>query len=130
MKWLRVIIAIACFGPVVHAHAEWTSVGKFDRGEFFIDRSTIVSKGAQREVWSVMNYRSPQMDSKGHVFRSTRSLLQVHCETRHARAIHSSFHTGDMLRGTEVYRMGTLPDWEAVPDGSPMQRILDLVCRA
>lgn len=112
------------------AHAEWTSVARHDNGEFFIDRSTIKIKGAQREVWSMMNYKNPQMSTNGTIYRSTKSLLQVECETRYARAIHMSFFTDLKLRGNEFGKMGSLPPWEKVPQDSAMREILDLVCKA
>ena len=112
------------------AQAEWTSVGRFDRGEFFIDRSTLQIKGEQREVWSVMNYRNPEMDQKGHIFRSTRSMLQLQCKARQARAIHMSFFSGPMLGGKQISHMGSLPGWDKVLPDSPMATILDLVCRS
>jgi hypothetical protein len=111
------------------AQAEWRSIGRFDRGEFFIDQRTLQTKGEQREVWSVMNYRNPEMDPQGRIFRSTRSLLQLQCKARKARAIHMSFYTGAMLEGKQISNMGSLPDWEPVPPGTPMHDILDLVCR-
>lgn len=111
-------------------HAEWTSVGRFDRGEFFIDRSTLQIKGDQREIWSVMNYRNPEMDPKGHIFRSTRSLLQLQCKVGQARAIHMAFFSGSMLGGKQISNMGSLPGWDQVLPDSPMRKILDLVCRS
>jgi hypothetical protein len=111
------------------ALAEWRSIGRFDRGEFFIDQRTLQTKGEQREIWSVMNYRNPEMDPQGRIFRSTRSLLQLQCKARKARAIHMSFYTGAMLEGKQISTMGSLPDWEPVPPGTPMHDILDLVCR-
>ncbi len=112
------------------AHADWSSVARHNNGEFFIDRSTIRIKGAQREVWSMMNYSNPQVGSGGQVYRSTKSLLQVECETRYARAIHMSFFTDLKLRGIEFGKMGSLPPWEKVPQDSAMREILDLVCKA
>ncbi len=112
------------------AHAEWTSVARHNNGEFFIDRSTIKIKGKQREVWSMMNYSNPQVSSNGTVYRSTKSLLQVECETRYARAIHMSFFTDSKLRGKEFGVMGSLPPWEKVPQDSAMREILELVCSA
>ena len=112
------------------AQAGWTSVGRFDRGEFYIDRSTIEIKGDQREVWSMMNYRNPEMHPNGHIFRSTRSLLQMQCKARLARAVHMSHFTGSMLGGKEISKMGSLPEWDPVPPGTAMREILDLVCRS
>gem|GEM_PF-6760743 len=32
------------------AYAEWTSVGRFDNGNFYIDKQSMVRKGDQREI--------------------------------------------------------------------------------
>jgi hypothetical protein len=112
------------------AHADWSSVSRHNNGEFFIDRATIKIKGGQREVWSMMNYSNPQLSSGGQVYRSTKALLQVECETRYARAIHMSFFTQMGLRGNEFGKMGSLPPWEKVPQDSAMREILELVCKA
>ena len=112
------------------AHAGWTSVGRFDRGEFYIDRSTIDVKGDQREVWSMMNYRNPEMHPNGHIFRSTRSLLQLQCKAKRARAVHLSHFTDAMLGGKQISKMGSLPEWDPVPPDTPIREILDLVCRS
>lgn len=117
-------------GATHSARAEWTSVSRHNNGEFFIDRSTIKVKGAQREVWSMMNYSHPQLSRSGQVYRSTKAMLQVECETRYARAIHMSFFTELQLRGNEFGKMGSLPPWEKVPQDSAMREILDLVCKA
>ncbi len=112
------------------ASAEWTSVARHGNGEFFIDRKSVNIKGDQREVWSMMNYSNPQLSTSGKVYRSTRSLLQVECKTRYARAIHMSFFSGSLLRGEVIGNMGALPPWEPVPPDSAMREILDLVCKA
>lgn len=127
---MRLMACLVLVSASQSACAEWTSVGRFDRGEFFIDRSSIEIKGDQREVWSVMNYRNPEMDPNGHIFRSTRSLLQIQCKARLARAVHMSFFSGSMLGGKQISKMGSLPEWDPVPPGTPMREILDLVCRS
>ena len=93
------------------AHAEWSRVGKFDNGDFYIDRASMSIKGGQREVWSMMDYRYAQMDGSKNIFRSSRSMLQLNCPEKKARIIHMSFFSGQMLRGNETSKMGMLKDW-------------------
>ena len=126
----RVVSFLALLLISSSVQAGWTSVGRFDRGEFYIDRSTIEIKGDQREVWSMMNYRNPEMHPNGHIFRSTRSLLQIQCKARLARAVHMSHFTDAMLGGKQISKMGSLPEWDPVPPDTPMREILDLVCRS
>lgn len=126
----RVVSSLALLLICSSVQAGWTSVGRFERGEFYIDRSTIEVKGDQREVWSMMNYRNPEMHPNGHIFRSTRSLLQIQCKARLARAVHMSHFTDAMLGGKQISKMGSLPEWDPVPPDTPMREILDLVCRS
>jgi hypothetical protein len=77
-----------------------------------------------------MNYRNPEMDQNGHIFRSSRSLLQLQCKARQARAVHMAFFSGAMLSGKQISHRGSLPGWDKVLPDSPMQKILDLVCRS
>jgi len=127
LRALCCLVLLAISGGV---HAGWASVGRFDRGEFYIDRSTIDVKGDQREVWSMMNYRNPEMHPNGHIFRSTRSLLQLQCKAKRARAVHLSHFTDAMLGGKQISKMGSLPEWDPVPPDTPIREILDLVCRS
>jgi hypothetical protein len=61
------------------AYAEWTSIGRFDNGNFYIDKQSMVHKGDQREIWTLMDYRFVQMDGNKNIFRSSRSMMQLHC---------------------------------------------------
>ena len=126
----RLFCSLALLAVCGSVHAGWTSIGRFDRGEFYIDRSTIEIKGDQREVWSMMNYRNPEMHPNGKIFRSTRSLLQIQCKARLARGVHMSHFTDAMLGGKQISKMGSLPEWDPVPPGTPMRELLDLVCRS
>lgn len=110
------------------AHAEWVSVVRGDRAEFFFDPTTVKRKGQQREVWSMVNYRQPEMNAAGQLYRSTRTLLQFDCESKMARGIHSAFFKGSMLRGDMITEMGTLPEWEPVPPGTAIRDIFERVC--
>jgi hypothetical protein len=110
------------------AYADWSRVGNFDNGDFYIDRATVTSKGGKREVWSLMDYRYAQMDSNKNIFRSTRTMLQLNCPEKKARITHMSFFSGQMLRGNEISKMGMLKDWEPVAPDTPIRRILETVC--
>ena len=124
MKKIILLLALASGS----AYAEWSRVGNFNNGDFYIDRNTFSIKDGVREVWSLMDYRYTQMDSNKNIFRSSRAMLQLNCPEKKARIIHMSFFSGQMLRGNEISKMGMLKDWEPVPPDTPIRRILDTVC--
>jgi len=121
--WLGMLLLVCNM-----AYAEWTSVGRFDNGNFYIDKQSMVRKGDQREIWTLMDYRFVQMDGNKNIYRSSRSMMQIHCVEKKARIIHMSFFSGSMLRGNEVGKMGTLKEWEPVPPDTPIYRILEVTC--
>ena len=121
--WLGILLLVSNM-----AYAEWTSVGHFDNGDFYIDRQSMIRKGDQREIWTLMDYRFVQMDANKNVFRSSRSMMQLNCAEKKGRIIHMSFFSGSMLRGNEVSKMGMLKDWEPVPPDTPIYRILEVTC--
>ena len=121
---LALMLCIACGS----AYAEWSRVGYYANGDFYIDRDTITRNGERREVWSVMDYRSPQMNNNGKIYRSTRSMLQLDCTHKMARIVHMAFFSGSMLRGNEIGKMGSLKEWESAPPDTPIRAILDAGC--
>lgn len=123
-KLVIVMLTLTC----VSAHAGWSRISYFDQGDFYIDRDTIKREGDRREVWSMLDYRSPQMDASGKIYRSTRSMLQFDCTHKMARAVHMTFFSGSRLGGNEISKMGSLKEWAAVPPDTPIREILKLVC--
>lgn len=125
---LRKLVTLMLLLSCATAQADWSRISYFDQGDFYIDRDTIKRDGDRREVWSMLDYRSPQMDSSGKIYRSTRSMLQFDCTHNMARAVHMAFFSGSKLRGNEISKMGSLKEWTAVPPDTPIREILKLVC--
>ena len=125
---LRKLVILMLTLTCVSAHAGWSRISYFDQGDFYIDRDTIKREGDRCEVWSMLDYRSPQMDTSGKIYRSTHSMLQFDCTHKMARAVHMAFFSGSRLGGNEISKMGSLKEWAAVPPDTPIREILKLVC--
>ncbi len=125
---LRKLVILMLTLTCVSAHAGWSRISYFDQGDFYIDRDTIKREGDRREVGSMLDYRSPQMDASGKIYRSTRSMLQFDCTHKMARAVHMTFFSGSRLGGNEISKMGSLKEWAAVPPDTPIREILNVVC--
>lgn len=100
---MALVLAFVCSSVL----AEWSRVGNFENGDFYIDRANIADREGHREVWSLMDYHYPKKHGNGQIYRSMRS----------------------MLRGDQINTMGMLKDWDPVPPDTPIRGILDLVCR-
>ena len=115
-------------GLSLPAHARWESIGLYAQGTFYIDLDSVVREAGKRKLTSSVDYRAPQTNSQGKTYLSTRSMLHIDCSAELARTLHLTFFAGPMLKGAVVESEGILLDWQPVPTGTPMYRIMHRVC--
>jgi hypothetical protein len=121
-------LALLLTGLGLPAHARWETIGLYAQGTFYIDLDSVVREPGKRKLSSSVDYRSPQTNSQGKQYLSTRSLLHIDCTAELARTLHLSFFAGPMLKGAVVESEGILLDWQPIPSGTPMYRIMHRVC--
>jgi hypothetical protein len=110
------------------ANAQWASVGLYDQGAFYVDVANVTREGSVRRFWSMMDYKTPQKSEGGKTYLSTRSQMEINCQTRQARVLHLSMHTATHLGGQVVESEGILREWQAIPPSTPADRIASRVC--
>jgi hypothetical protein len=76
----------------------------------------------------MMDYKIAQKSESGDTFLSTRSQMEINCQSRQVRIVHLSMHSGARLGGRVVDSEGILRDWQAIPPGTPVDRIWARVC--
>jgi hypothetical protein len=99
-----------------------------DQGMYYMDPQSIEQQGPNKQLWTVLDYRSAQTTSEGQSYRSMRAQVQINCKARLARLTHTTFYSGGMLNGAVVQRQGMLRDWMEIEADSPMARIARRVC--
>ena len=132
MKPSHVIAFLAVIGsllsPSSRADTRWESLSLADQGMYYMDPQSIEQHGPNKQLWTVLDYRSPQTNSEGQTYRSMRAQVQINCKARMARLTHMSYFSGGMLSGKEVQKQGMLRDWQEIEADSPMARIARRVC--
>lgn len=113
--------------PVAQA-ADWSSVGLYEQGTFYIDRDSLIREGTTRKVWTMLDYRQPQKNSQGKTYRSSRSLLAFDCDQQRVQTLSFSLHTGASLRGEVLTSEGVIREWQPVPVQTPIALIMANVC--
>jgi hypothetical protein len=112
----------------VAATPQWASVGLYDQGAVSVDIANVSREGPLRRLWSMMDYKMAQKSESGDTFLSTRSQMEINCQTRQVRILHLSMHAAARLGGRVVDSEGILREWQAIPPGTPVDRISARVC--
>lgn len=110
------------------ADTRWEPLSLADQGMYYMDPKSVEQHGASKQLWTVLDYRSPQSNSEGQTYRSMRAQVQINCKARLARLTHMAYFSGGMLSGREVQKQGMLRDWQEIEADSPMARIAHRVC--
>ena len=111
---------------------DWQSMGLMDLGIFYIDKDSISSPQANnkhiRQVWSMLDYREPQKNALGKTYRSSRSLIEIDCESNRTKTVSLSLHAGARLSGEVLTSEGVIGPWQAIPPDTPLVHIKKAIC--
>ncbi len=128
MKRLLLSLVLLAGLQPAWADTRWEPLTLADQGMYYFDPQSIEQQGSNKQLWTVLDYRSPQTNSEGQSYRSMRAQVQINCKARLARLTHMSYYSGGMLGGSVVQRQGMLRDWNEIEADSPMARIARRVC--
>jgi len=109
--------------------AQWTAVGLFEVGTFYIDIDNITQTGDHRKAWTMLDYREPKVHTPtGKHFKSTRMQMEFDCKAQAVRTLSLSYHTGVRLSGDTLSTEGVIGPFEPVPPETPIFKIMRWVC--
>ena len=113
---------------LTHAN-QWTAVGLFDIGTFYVDTDNITSSGDLYKAWTMLDYRDPKVHAPtGKSFKSTRMQMEFNCKEQTVRTLSLSYHTGVRLSGDALSTEGVIGPFEPVPPDTPIFKIMRWVC--
>lgn len=110
------------------AHAEMKSLGSSGAATYFVDTATVKRDGNLRNLWSVMDYKSPQTTQRGAKYLSTRTNMEINCKNQTVLMRQFSMHSGPMASGEVLDTQGVWRDAQSVPPGTPLFTIMKFVC--
>ena len=113
---------------LVHAN-QWTAVGLFEIGTFYVDIDNITINGDQHKAWTMLDYRDHKVHGPtGKHFKSTRMQMEFDCKEQAVRTLSLSYHTGVRLSGDTLSTEGVIGPFEPVPPDTPIFKIMRWVC--
>ena len=122
------LASLVLTSQLTHA-AQWTAVGLFDVGTFYVDTDNVTISGEHRKAWTLLDYRQPKVHAPtGQPFKSTRMQMEFDCKEQMVRTLSLSYHTGVRLSGDTLSTEGVIGPFEPVPPETPIFKIMRLVC--
>jgi len=113
---------------LVHAN-QWTAVGLFEIGTFYVDVDNITVNGDHHKAWTMLDYLDPKVHGPtGKHFKSTRMQMEFDCKEQAVRTLSLSYHTGVRLSGDTLSTEGVIGPFEPVPPDTPIFKIMRWVC--
>jgi hypothetical protein len=122
------LASVLLTGNLAHAN-QWTALGLFDIGTFYVDTDNVTSSENHRKAWTMLDYRQPKVHAPtGKTFKSTRMQMEFDCKDQTVRTLSLSYHTGVRLSGDTLSTEGVIGQFEPVPPDTPIFKIMRLVC--
>lgn len=119
MTMKRLMPALLLALAALPARAEFTQYHEDDELVAYLDTATITRAGREARMWTIDDYRKPQSDIEGKIYRSVRSHWVFDCARKRSDVLAAFYHAEGMAQGAVVHS-GAVEQrqWDAVASGS------------
>jgi len=108
-------------------HAAWEKVGETEIGAVFFDRSSVKRNGTNLRVLTLVSATHKPVNTREAGPLSYKREMEIACKAPQLKVVSGTVYTGTMATGG-VFRREDAGRWSNVPSGTPMAKIVDLVC--
>ena len=91
----RMVVAVVLLSAT-SAWAEWTSIGRGEKWEIYVDLTALHQKGNLVKMWSLWDYPAARLGPKRRKYLSAKELDEYDCDERQSRLLYFSYHFGNM----------------------------------
>jgi hypothetical protein len=111
-------------GPV---HAAWEKVGETEVGDVFFDRSSVKRNGTNLRVLTLVSATHKPVNTRESGPMSYMREVEIACKNHQVKVVSGTVYTGTMANGG-VFKREDAGRWSDVPSGTPIAKVVDLVC--
>jgi len=125
-----------CFGSLITllllssgpAYAEWLWIDNGKPGmTIYVNPDTIHRKGDRVKMWELYDFEKPEhVADTSHL--SFKMQHECDCTEGRLRVVAATFFSGNMGRGTVIYRSSVEREWESSPPGSVNHDLWEFAC--
>ena len=126
---LTACLVLASSLAPAQSSSPWEAITASERGQFYIDPTSVRKTGSMVRFKTLLDYAKPQMTHNGKAFRSALSSMEIDCASGMGRITQMSYHTGLMAGGQLVETQGMVQDWQDIAPESPVRRMANRVCK-
>lgn len=107
----------------------WLAIASNEKTTLYVDPATIRRVGTMAKIWSVLDLRTPPVDSPiGKPYLSIRMQTQCDCTEEQARNLFTSYHAGNMVGGETIITSSDPTNWSPIPPASGGKAICEAAC--
>ena len=126
---LLTLLLLGILGAINPAQAgQWSEVYASRSGLSYVDLSTVTHHKNLTQVMTMMSYDGPQIYSATKTYQATSTVMEFVCARGLVHAQGVVFYAGPLLAGDVVSKEGVISPMEPVPNGTPIEKIMRLVC--
>lgn len=126
---LLAALGLCTVNALAQALPPWEAITASERGQFYIDPTSVRKADGMARFKSLLDYTKPQMTHHGKAFRSAVSNMEIDCASAMGRITRMTYHTGLMGTGQLVETQGMVQDWQDIARESPVRRMANRVCK-
>jgi hypothetical protein len=127
---MKKILFILCLFSMT-AHAQWKYDGGSDSFDSYIDYSRIKTEGRYKSMWYMADFKAPQTNSSGKMYKSTVAKRVVDCQASRTQIVVLYQYSEQMGRGALVVSANYAieeSDWQYPPPNSFNDGYIKIAC--
>lgn len=109
--------------------AEWVKVASSERGTYYINPSSIRSKGNKIKMWRLTDLNEAKRDANGNIYISYLEQNEYNCKEEQFRPISFQNYSEHMAEGKMVYFNSDGAMWQPIPPDSVAEILLKIACK-
>ena len=127
---MRNIIATLSLAALTgNAVAGWIVASDTDGHTRYVDVNTIRRSANTVKMWTLLDYKQPELDSNGKSYLSSVRISEYDCAERRTRVLQASRYQGKMRGGDMVSSTNHTFSWDYVEPGTVGETILEIACK-
>jgi hypothetical protein len=108
--------------------AAWVKVGSDENGTTYVDSPTIRRAGNRVKMWSLSDFKTPQVLPTGKQYMSTKTEIEYDCKKERVRLLAVFAHSRNMANGEKVYIASHPGKWGPLASGTKNEELWKLAC--
>ena len=110
------------------AYANWTIYSHADEITFYYDKATIKTEGQYRKVWTLVDFKKPNLNSVNKSFKSITTYWMWDCKQERHKILQFTQYSESMAKGMSIRTDSTPANWEYIEPQTVSNTLHKIIC--